>query len=78
MDGKVLGEECLHAMVDERVEVGAEGLGHTGRAYDVLEDQIPADDEGHELADGHVRVDVGRACLGHARSELGVAEAGHD
>lgn len=40
---------------------------------EVLEDQIPADDEGDELADGDVAVDVGRAGLGHARSELGVA-----
>ena len=39
----------------------------------VFQDQIPADDEGHELADGHVRVDVRGTGLGHSSAELGVA-----
>lgn len=47
-----------------------------GRTNDVGQDKVPAGDEGPELADGDVAVEVGRAGLGHARAELAVAEAG--
>ena len=73
--GKVEAEELLDAVVDERVEIGAERTSHTRRADHVLEYEIPADDERQELADGHVCVDVGATGLGHARSELGIAKA---
>lgn len=39
----------------------------------VLHDEVPADDEGAELADSDVAVDVGWACLGNTGCELRVA-----
>ena len=41
----------------------------------VLEDEIPADDEGHQLADRDVTVDVSTARLGHPSSEFRIAES---
>ena len=45
---------------------------------DVGQDEVPAGDEGPDLPDRHVAVEVRRARLGDARSELGVAEPRHD
>ena len=42
----------------------------------VLEDQVPADDPGHELAEGRVGVRVGAAGDRDHGRELGVAEPG--
>ena len=42
----------------------------------VLKDEVPPDNEGNELPDRRVRVDIGRAGPGHPRAELGVADAG--
>lgn len=74
----MLPEEALYAIVDERVEVGGEGARHTGRADHVLEDQVPSDDECHELADRDERVDVSRAGAWYSTSELGVAQTSED
>lgn len=41
---------------------------------DVLQYEVPADDEGYELSYAHVAVHVCRAGFGHARAELRVAE----
>ena len=40
----------------------------------VLKDEVPPDDEGNELPDRRVRVDIGRAGPGYPRAELGVAD----
>ena len=50
---------------------GGDGSGAEG----VLEDQVPADDPGEDLAQGRVAVGVGRAGDGNERGEFGVAEA---
>lgn len=42
--------------------------------YDILQYEVPADDEGDELADAHVAVHVRRARLRDARAELRVAQ----
>jgi hypothetical protein len=44
------------------------------RRQRVLEDQVPADDPGDQLAERGVRVRVGRARDRHRRGELGVAQ----
>ena len=69
----VLLQGGAHGVVDEGVETGAEGA-RTRRAADhVLQDQVPANQEGHELADSHVTVHVGRACgFRYSHSELAI------
>ena len=69
----VLLQGGAHGVVDEGVETGAEGA-RTRRAADhVLQDQVPANQEGHELADGHVTVHVGRTCgFRYSHSELAI------
>ncbi len=59
---------------DEGLEVvaPADGDGHV--AHGVLDDQIPADDPGDDLAQRRVRVGVGAPRDGDHRGELGVAE----
>lgn len=62
--------------VGERVEAGAEGAGAGRRADEVLQDHVPADDEGDELAHCDVAVHVGRSrCVGHPHAELRVARS---
>lgn len=41
---------------------------------DVLEDEVPADDEGGQLSDSDVAVDVGRTRLRYSGSELRVTQ----
>ena len=57
-------------------EVAGPADRHGRRAERVLEDQVPADDPGDELAERRVSVGVGGACDRHARGELGIAERG--
>ena len=49
---------------------------HADVAHRVLDDQVPADDPRHQLAERGVGVGVGRARDRHHRGELGVAERG--
>src|SRR5437879_11752208 len=50
---------------------------HTYRhvADGILEDQVPADDPGDQLAHGRVRVRVRAACDGNHRGQLGVTQS---
>lgn len=73
-DGRRGLEGVPHGVVEERVDVGAQAPDDARRADHVLEDEGPADEEGHELAHRHVAVDVGRAGLRDARAELRVAQ----
>ena len=56
---------CYHVVADavigQRVEHAAEGRGAGRRADQILQDQVPADEERHKLPDRHVAVGVGRA-----------------
>ena len=63
---------------DEVLEVVRPAVGHRGRGHGVLEDQVPADDPGEQLAQGGVGVGVGGAGDRHHRGELGVAQRGED
>ena len=47
---------------------------HVGEG--VLEDEVPADDPGHQFAQGGVGVGVSGARDGNHRGELGIAEPG--
>lgn len=61
-------------VVGQRVEHAAEGAGTRGRADQVLQDEVPADEERYEFAHRHVAVGVGRARgLGDPHTELSVA-----
>ncbi len=65
----------LHAqLTEQRHEIAGPADGDRGGAERVLEDQVPADDPGDELAERRVGIGVGRAGDRHARSELRVAE----
>ena len=57
------------------VNVSGETNGDRHVRDGVLEDQIPADDPGDELAQGCVRVGVGAAGDGNNRGQLGVTQA---
>ena len=54
----------------------AKPYAHAHVGAGVLEDEVPADDPGDELAEGGVGVGVGGAGDGDHAGELGVAEAG--
>ncbi len=49
-----------------------------GRAEGVLENEVPANDPGEELAESGVAVGIGRAGNGNQRGKLGVAEPRED
>ena len=61
---------------DERLEVVGPADRDGDVADGVLDDQVPADDPGDELAERGVGVGVGAAGDRHHRRELGVAERG--
>lgn len=56
---------CYHVVTDavigQRVEHAAESRRPGRRADQILQDQIPADEKRHKLADRHVAVGVRRA-----------------
>ena len=58
----------------ELPEVGGPGDRHRDVADRVLEDQVPADDPGHQLAERRVAVGVGGAAHRHEAGELRVAQ----
>ena len=60
----------------QRREVAAPRDRHRDIADRVLEDQIPADDPGNQLAERGVGIGVGAAGLRNHRRQLGVAESG--
>ena len=60
--------------LEEGHEVLAPALRHHGRAEHQLEDQVPADDPGDQLAQGRVGEGVRRAADRDRRGELRVAE----
>lgn len=61
-------------VVGQRVKHAAEGTGTCSCPNQVLQDQVPANEERHKLPHGHVAVGVGRARgLGDAHAELSVA-----
>ena len=53
-------------------------MRHGRRAHRVLQNEVPADDPGEQLAERGVGVGVGRSGDRHHRGELGVAEGGED
>lgn len=55
-----------------------EGVGRTSRSYNVLEYQIPAHHKRRKFANGHVNVNKSGAGAWHARSQLGVGQAGEE
>ncbi|XP_044786530.1 uncharacterized protein LOC102413407 isoform X1 [Bubalus bubalis] len=69
--------EVLDTVVEHGVQVAAPGAGHGGTGDDVLEHEIPADEEGPQLAHGHVGEQVGRARAGHTGPELRIAQGRH-
>ena len=62
--------------VEDALEVTAPADGHGHGAHRVLEDQVPADHPGDDLAQGRVGVGVGAARDGDHGRELRVAEGG--
>ena len=58
----------------QRIEIAAPRNRHGDVADRVLEDQIPADDPGHQLAQRRVRIRVRASRLRNHRRELRVAE----
>ncbi len=61
---------------EQRREVAAPGNGDRDVADGVLEDEIPADDPGDQLAERRVGIGVGAARLRNHRRQLRVAQAG--
>src|SRR5262249_43943958 len=83
--GQVFGDPVADDDGEEFVEVLRPGGGHAGAGHGVLEDQVPADDPGEQLAQGGVGVGVGAAgyrreggAVGEARGGEGAADAGPD
>ncbi len=78
--GAVVGGEPPRELHAEAVEQGDHvprpGDGHRGVADGVLEEQVPADDPGDQLAQRGVGVRVGAARHRDHGGELGVAERG--
>ena len=73
------GEPVRHVQaeqVQEAAEVARPRDRHGDVADRVLDDEIPADDPGDELAERGVGIGVGRAGHRHHRRELGVAQRG--
>ena len=70
------GRELDAEAGQQRGEIAAPGDRDGDVADRVLEDQIPADDPGDQLAERRVGVGVGAAGLRNHRRQLGVAEAG--
>jgi hypothetical protein len=63
-------------VAQQLVEVARPADRHGRRAEGEFEDEVPADDPGHELAEGGVGERVGRAGDRHGGGELRVAERG--
>ena len=79
--GQIGGRDPLERGMDaepihhvEDVGGKADADAHVGEG--VLEDQVPADDPGHQLAHGDVGVGIGRSRDGDHGGHFGVAEAG--
>ena len=68
-------EEVGDFIADHGVEVLAPGPSHTGGPNDILEDKVPANNEGPQFTDCHVTVDVGWARFGNTRPKFGIAQA---
>ena len=74
--GAERGGKAEPHLVQQRHQIAGPADRDRGRAQRVLEDQVPADHPGDELAERGVGVGVGGSGDRHARGELGVAEAG--
>ena len=79
--GRYAGEIHISGRMDaepvQQVDnVGGKAHAHAHVAEGVFENQVPADDPGHQFAQRGVGVGVGRAGDGNHRRQLGVAEAG--
>ena len=68
------GREMQAEAAQQLLEVARPGDRDGDVADRVLDDQVPADDPGDQLAERRVGVGVGRAGDRHHRRELGVAE----
>ena len=76
-DGRAEGGRQLdRRTVHQRLEVAGEAHRQRGRPERELQDQVPPDDPGDQLAEGGVAERVGAAGHRHRRGELGVAEPG--
>ena len=73
-DGDRVGQGAAEHVAQQRVQVAAPAHGHDRDREAVLEDQVPADDPGHELAERGVGVRVGAAGDRDHRRQLGVGE----
>ena len=74
--GDRVGQREAERGVEQLVEVAAPADGHGGDRDAVLEDQVPADDPGDQLAHRRVGVRVGAARDRDGRGQLGVGERG--
>lgn len=64
------------AVVGQRVEHAAESARSGRRADQVLQNEVPPDEEGHKLPHRHVAVGVRRAGgLRHSHAKLSIAHA---
>jgi hypothetical protein len=72
--GQRVGDPDAEAGVQELVEVAAPADRDRGHGDAVLEDQVPADDPGHDLAGGGVGVGVGAARDRDRGGQLGVRQ----
>ena len=74
--GEPLGVEVDAEPVKEVYDVGGEADGDAHVGEGVLEDEVPADDPGDELAESGVGVGIGGAGDGDHAGEFGITEAG--
>ena len=70
------GGQVEPEMIEQLAEISRPSDRDADVADGVLDDQVPADDPGDELADRRIRVGVRRAGDRHHRRELGVAQRG--
>ena len=61
-------------VVAHDVKVGGKTNGHRHIGHRILQNQVPADDPGKDLAQGRISVGVGAARYWNHRSQLGVTE----
>ncbi len=74
--GRERGRQLHPEAADERLEVAGPAHRHCRGGQTVLEQQVPANHPGNQLAHGGIAISVDRASHWHGGGKLGVAQRG--